>query len=99
MFGLAVTDQARVPAGEHDRRSCIGVLAVFARERQGEFLPGLTEPGAAQVEKKVGSTSGAFEFGGHRERRTADGEGEDDGVESFLFDVEAGAEAQGEFTP
>ncbi len=58
VFGPAVTDHTRVPAGEHD------VLAVFARERQGERLPGLTEPGAAHVEKKVGSTSGAFELGG-----------------------------------
>ena len=41
----------------------------------------------------------ADEFGGGGERRTARGDGEHDGVEGFLFDVEAGAETQGELAP
>ncbi len=92
------TNQAGVPAGKHDRRSCIGVLDVFATERQGEFLPGPFELRAAEVLQGMRSTSGAFEFGGHRERHTAGGEGENDGVEGFLFDVEA-ASGGGEFAP
>ena len=72
MLRSGKTNQASVPAGKHDRRSCIGVLAVFATERQGEFLPGAFELRAADVLQGMRSTSSAFEFGGDGERLIGD---------------------------
>ncbi len=94
VFGPAASDQARVPERIDNRgRGVVGA------ERKRQRLPGMLKLRAADVLEGMRSTSSAFEFGGDRERRTAGGEGEDDGTRGFLFDIEATSGGGGEFTP